>query len=153
MSTTGRLLRSATGGFTLIETLVALGVFTIGLVGVTSMLVQSARANAANEARTQAGILVESILEELEALAGDPANFADNGSFIMPEGQVALWQGAVASGLPSGALYVTADNFLVAGEFSNEIVVDVGWGEAAASGPQTSLRAHRRHAVKRFTAR
>jgi len=153
MSALDRALRSAAAGFTLIETLVAMGVFTIGLVGVTSMLVQSARGNAANEARTQAGLLVESILEELEALAADPANFALDGSFVMPDGQVNRWQTAAAGALPRGALYVTADNFLLAGEFSNEIVVDVGWGENAASGAQTSLRAHRRHAVKRFTGR
>jgi type IV pilus assembly protein PilV len=146
-------LRCATAGFTLIETLVSLGVFTIGLVGVSGMLVTSARGNAANEARTQAGMLVESILEELEALAGDPANFALDGTFVMPDGQVDRWRDAAVGAVPHGALYVTADNFLLAGEFSNEIVVDVGWGEEAASGAETSQRAHRRHAVKRFTGR
>jgi len=148
-----RTLHSAAAGFTLIETLVAMGVFTIGLLGVTSMLVQSARGNAANEGRTQAGLLVESILEELEALAGDPANFTLDGTFVMPAGQVNRWELAAASALPRGALYVTAENSRVAGEFSNEIVVDVGWGEDAASGAETSRRVHRRHAVKRFTGR
>lgn len=153
MSPGQRAPRPAAAGFTLIETLVAMGVFTIGVVGVTSMLVQSARGNAANEARTQAGLLVESILDEIEALSADPANFALDGSFLMPAGQVDRWDGAVAAAVPRGALYVTTENLRVAGEFSNQIVVDVGWGEDAASGPETSLRAHRRHAVKRFTGR
>jgi prepilin-type N-terminal cleavage/methylation domain-containing protein len=148
-----RAAQPATAGFTLIETLIALGVFTVGLVGVSGMLVQSARGNAANEARTQAGILVESILEEVEALAADPANFAPDGSFLMPDGQITRWEDAAAAALPRGALYVTAADYLVAGEFSNELVVDVGWGENADSGAGTSQRVHRRNAVKRFTAR
>jgi prepilin-type N-terminal cleavage/methylation domain-containing protein len=148
-----RAAHSAAAGFTLIETLVAMGVFTVGLVGVSGMLVQSARGNAANEARTQAGILVESILEEVEALAADPANFAPDGAFVMPDGQIARWSGEVAAALPRGALYVTGNDYLVAGEFSNQLVVDVGWGEDADSGADTSHRVHRRHAIKRFTAR
>jgi prepilin-type N-terminal cleavage/methylation domain-containing protein len=148
-----RAAPTAAAGFTLIETLVAMGVFTIGLVGVSGMLVQAARGNAVNEARTQAGILVESILEEVEALAADPANFAADGTFVMPEGQIALWSDAAATALPRGALYVTAADFLVAGEFSNQLVVDVGWGADADSGAATSQRTHRRGAVKRFTAR
>lgn len=148
-----RISRSAAAGFTLIETLVALGVFTIGLVGVSGMLVQSARGNSANESRTQAGILVESILEEVDALAADPANFDAAGAFQMPGGQIARWSDQAAAALPHGAVYVTAGDYLVAGEFSNELVVDVGWGASAASGAATSQRVHRRHAVMRFTAR
>jgi prepilin-type N-terminal cleavage/methylation domain-containing protein len=140
-------------GFTLIETLVALAVFTVGLLGVSGMLVQAARGNAANEARTQAGILVDSILEQVEVLAADPADFAADGSFLMPEGQIDRWCRVVAARLPRGALFVTAGDYLVAGEFSNELVVDVGWGADADSGADTSQRVHRRGAVKRFTAR
>jgi prepilin-type N-terminal cleavage/methylation domain-containing protein len=148
-----RAAPTAAAGFTLIETLVALGIFTIGLVGVSGMLVQSARGNAANEARTQAGILAESILEEVEALAADPANFAADGTFLMPGGQITRWSDEVSATLPRGALYVTAGDYLVAGAFSNQLVVDVGWGQDADSGAATSHRTHRYHAIKRFTAR
>ena len=140
-------------GFTLIETLVAMAVFTVGLVGVSAMLVQSARGNAANEARTQAGILVESILEEVDALAADPANFAANGGFVMPDGELVRWSDEAAAALPHGAVYVTTANYLVPGKFSNRLVVDVGWGAEADTGAETSHRAHHYTAVKRFTGR
>ena len=153
MSLCWRRQCAAAAGFTLIETLVAMAIFTLGLVGVTAMLVQSARGNAANEARTQAGMLLDSILEEVDALAADSANFAADGGFIMPDGEIARWSGEAAAVLPNGAVYVTPANYLVAGQFSNRLVVDVGWGEDADTGPETSQRIHHRSAVKRFTAR
>lgn len=68
-------------GFTLLELLVALTIFAVGLLGVAGMQLTGLRENATSQARTTAAALATGILEEIRSwppeavlLAEDSAN-------------------------------------------------------------------------------
>ncbi len=90
-------------GFTLIEVLVSLAIFTVGLVGVGAMVVTAQRGAAVDEARTRADLLAQSILEEVTAAARLPGAFSPTGDLHLDPLRVATWRGQ-ASTLPGGTL-------------------------------------------------
>ena len=59
--------RKATGGFTLLEVLIALIIMSIGLLGVFGLIVNALKANDSSNMRTQAAILANSIIDNIRA--------------------------------------------------------------------------------------
>ena len=64
-------------GFTLIELMIALAVFTIGLLGIASMQINSIQGNSFAFKTTTATTLAQAQIEELTSLDYDHPNLAD----------------------------------------------------------------------------
>jgi len=99
---------SAAGGnraFTLVEVLVSLAIFSVGLVGIGAMVVTAQRGAAVDEMRTRADLLAQSILEEVTAAARLPGAFTPAGAFQLDPVRLAAWQGEAAT-LPQGSVQV-----------------------------------------------
>jgi len=92
-------------GFTLVEVLVSLAIFSVGLVGIGAMVVTAQRGAAVDEMRTRADLLAQSILEEVAAAARLPAAFTPAGDLQLDPVRVAAWQGQAAT-LPQGTVDV-----------------------------------------------
>jgi type IV pilus assembly protein PilV len=67
---------SSDRGFSLIELLTAMTVFTVGLLAVAGMQLTAIRANACANSLSAAGVLAEGVLEEILAVNGDDPLFA-----------------------------------------------------------------------------
>jgi len=80
-------------GFTLVEVLVSLAIFAVGLVGVGAMVVTAQRGAAVDEMRSRADLLAQSILEEVTAAARLPGAFTAAGVLQLDPVRVAAWQG------------------------------------------------------------
>lgn len=91
--------------FTLVEVLVSLAVFSVGLVGVGAMVVTAQRGAAVDEMRTRVDLLAQSILEEVTAAARLPGAFTPAGVLQLDPARVAAWQGEAAT-LPGGTVQV-----------------------------------------------
>lgn len=61
-------------GFTLIEVIIAMGVFCIGILGVMAMQIQAIQGNAGASSRSQANTVALSVIEELKRLPFDDVN-------------------------------------------------------------------------------
>jgi type IV pilus assembly protein PilV len=62
-----RIQRDSSKGFTLLETLVALIVLSVGLLGVAGMQIVGLRANMSAASRTQASYLADDIIDRMRA--------------------------------------------------------------------------------------
>lgn len=100
---------SRTRGFTLIETLVALLVLSIGLLGVAALQLSSLRANQGAAMRSQATFLAYDILDRmrsnrLAAIAGgyDIALGAAGGTGSQAADDLTAWKASLNTTLPSG---------------------------------------------------
>ncbi len=81
-------MRSRRSGFTLIEILVALAVFVIGMSSVVYLLVQGAAAQSRARDATTVALLVENVLAELQA---DP-RFVVGSKFPMGDDGWTAWR-------------------------------------------------------------
>ncbi len=61
-------------GFTLIEVIIAMGIFSIGILGVMAMQVEAIRGNSDASRRSQANTVALSVIEELKRLPFDDVN-------------------------------------------------------------------------------
>ena len=105
--------RAADGGFTLIESLVALLVLSIGLLGVAAMQLASLQANNGAFQRTQATFLAQDIADRMRAnrtaaMSGDYdfalGDAAPVGPATVAEEDIAAWKTRLAATLPQGAV-------------------------------------------------
>ncbi len=103
--------RAAVGGFTLIESLVALLVLSIGLLGVAAMQLASLQANNGAFQRTQATFLAQDIADRMRAnrtaaIAGDYdfalGDPAPDDTDTVAEQDILAWKGRLAATLPQG---------------------------------------------------
>lgn len=99
-------------GFTLIESLVALLVLSIGLLGIAAMQLASLQANNGAFQRTQATFLAQDIADRMRAnrnaaLAGEYdfafGTAAPDAPATVAEGDIALWKARLAATLPAAA--------------------------------------------------
>jgi prepilin-type N-terminal cleavage/methylation domain-containing protein len=60
--------RRARGGFTLLEVAIAIGVFAIGMLGLTAMQLHALRSGGSGRHSTQAAAIAQSQMEQLERL-------------------------------------------------------------------------------------
>jgi type IV pilus assembly protein PilV len=126
------LQRSRQGGFGLIEVLVALLILSIGLLGMASLQTLSLQQTTGSQARTQAILLAEDLVERIRANRpnrndyglANPAAIACDTKFAIANGGVAEddldeWRNALACLLPGGNGEVTVNGDVV--------TVDITW--------------------------
>lgn len=119
-------------GFGLIEVLVALLILAIGLLGMASLQTTSLQQTTGSQARTQAILLAEDIVERIRAnrpnlasyTLANPAAVACNPGFAITNGGVAPddlneWRNALACLLPGGNGEVTVNG--------DTVTVDITW--------------------------
>jgi len=107
-----------------VEVLVSLAIFSIGLVGIGAMVVTAQRGAAVDEMRTRADLLAQSILEEVTAAARLPAAFSPAGDLQLDPARVAAWQGEAAT-LPQGTVLVALQ--ALPSVPGSRLTVTVGW--------------------------
>ncbi len=99
-------------GFTLIESLVALLVLSIGLLGIAAMQLASLQANNGAFQRTQATFLAQDIADRMRANRTAAINgeydfafgtAAPDAPATVAEGDIALWKARLAATLPAAA--------------------------------------------------
>lgn len=117
---------SAQRGFTMIETLIAILVFSLGLIGMAGLMVVSVKTNHSAYLRTQATFLAESLVNRMRINRGqinsynltygpgtvgpDPcANAAPCEPALMVARDVALWSQQLVTMLPNPTATVACD--------------------------------------------
>jgi len=84
-------------GFTLVEILVALTIFAIGLLAIAGLQVDAIRYNASANFRTNTVAVVQGVLEEIAAMDGNDASFSVSSAdqnwtrSTLPSGYSATW--------------------------------------------------------------
>lgn len=105
-------------GFTLIESLIALLVLSIGLLGVAAMQLMGLRANNGAYQRTQATFLAQDIADRMRANRGAALNqqydfnYGDTTPNVDPVAQndITTWRTRLATTLPAGASGLPGDD-------------------------------------------
>jgi type IV pilus assembly protein PilV len=142
------LLRSK--GFTLVETLVALVVLSIGLLGVAALQLTSLRNNHSSAMRTQATFLAYDIIDRMRAnreaaLAGqyDVAIDGEGEAGTVAGDDIVAWKENIANTLP--AIDNEGDTELANGSIArngNVFTVTIRWADwddAAGAGGRAPL--------------
>lgn len=142
--------RSHTAGFTLIETLVALLVISVGMIGVASLHGVSLSASSTAIHRSEAVMLASNIADRIRMNRGAETDYenaaADNncddptgsgGTDCTPAEMAAhdlfLWEAEVAQALPGGQGAVDVDT----GTNPTTYTVTVSWDETNQDAPAT----------------
>lgn len=126
-------------GFTLLEVLIALVVFSVGMLGLAALQAFSVKTNQSANFRSQAVMLSSMILDDMRAnrndvLAGEYyAEYADSPGTCdddetEPTGtgashDIAVWRWRIACMLPSGQGQIAFPG-------NNVVVVSIKWGDA-----------------------
>lgn len=150
-------VRVAQQGYSLLEVLIALLVFSIGLLGLAAMLVSAVRGNHQAYYRTQATFVAQSISDGMKAdLMGINNGAYNTDGFIDSHGgacttceadQVAArnlnsWTSMARNDLPNGAISINCDASAVpvsqiAVFYPGVCTVAVRWSEVSDTGQQT----------------
>lgn len=130
--------QGSTGGFTLVEVLIALVVMSIGMLGIAGMYVQSMQAGRTSmlhhHAVTMAGDVADRIRANPRAAvayvgAGADNNCVDGGINCTPAQMAAndilLWQTQAADTLPNGTVTIVFNNAVVPPTYQ----ITVAWQE------------------------
>lgn len=104
-----RKLRAAQSGFSLIEVLVSVFIFSVGLLGLAAMQLQALKYTQAAQWRSQANFLAADIVERVRANRASVSSYviamsaAPPGSRItMPDYDVGEWLDQLAATIPGG---------------------------------------------------
>lgn len=137
-------------GFTLVETLVALVVLSIGLLGVAALQLTSLRNNHSSAMRTQATFLAYDIIDRMRAnreaaLAGDydVAIDGEGAAGTVAGDDIIAWKGNIANTLP--AIDNAGETELANGSIArngNVFTVTIRWADwddAAGAGGRAPL--------------
>lgn len=89
-------------GFTMIEVMVSLAIFAIGMLGISSMQLMGLRANVYTDQYSTATRLAMEMLERVNNYALNSLNF-DNGAFQLPGIALAGWQDKITAELGDDA--------------------------------------------------
>jgi type IV pilus assembly protein PilV len=76
-------------GFTLIEVLIALMVFSIGILGISLMQLQAIRGNSVANHLTEATVFGSDQIEQMLSWDYDDNRLSDNNAYTMPDGNPA----------------------------------------------------------------
>jgi type IV pilus assembly protein PilV len=114
------------GGFTLIEVMLSLVLFAVGMLGITSMQVMGLRGAAYSDDYGRATRLAMELFETSNNYALTSANFSQ-GAFTLPDGAMDYWQTRVTDELGANAAAVVNLNFDAATQL-NTLIVTVQWG-------------------------
>lgn len=118
-------LRKGDAGFTLIEVMISLVIFAIGMLGVSSMQLMGLRANVYTDQYSTATRLATEMLERVNNYALNPLNF-NNGAFQLPAIALTGWQDKIAAELGNGATGSTNVVYDAANRL-NTVKVAVQW--------------------------
>ncbi|HOV56728.1 MAG TPA: type IV pilus modification protein PilV [Rhodanobacteraceae bacterium] len=141
-------------GFTLLEVLVAVLIFSLGLVGLAGLMVISVKTNQSAYLRTQAGFVAQSIADRIRlnraagpqnyngtysqaTVAGDPCAGASpcTPAAVVTRDTRYVWSNQIAS-LPNASGTVNCvgalrDPTLIASPFTGQCTVTITWDEAS----------------------
>jgi type IV pilus assembly protein PilV len=133
-----RVSRHDSAGFTLAEVLLALLVLSVGMLGITALLLESLRASRSGIARTQAATLASDIADRIRANRTTTDAYDCDGPCDAGEGGNAVaiadldaWRDSVATQLPDGGASLS----LMPGAPGAPAVylVEVNWHEGGAA--------------------
>jgi len=117
-------------GVVILESLIAILIFSLGILGLVGLLAASIRNNASAKYRTDASMLANQVVGRM--WVADKSNASLKANFESPNGAgYAAWQTDVANALPGAA----ANAPTIAIDADNVATVKVRWqapGEAAA---------------------
>ena len=143
--------RRRADGFTLIESLVALLVLSIGLLGVAAMQLSSLQANNGAFQRTQATFLAQDIADRMranrkaaldgdydiafgDAVPAEPATVAEN--------DLVVWKDRLSSTLPAGASGDAADASdaaITTNAADETVTITIQWDDSRGDEPLQSF--------------
>jgi type IV pilus assembly protein PilV len=155
MTTRPSAMRHARG-FTLVESLVALVVVSVGMLGIAGLYVTGIKSGRSALLRTQAVNLASDIADRIRSNRGGLANYdmdtwagapAEQGCVnpaaaapctdaLLAEDDLARWQAAVQAALPGRPLALADVQFTdVAGAAADRYTISVTWHEAGQDQP------------------
>jgi len=111
-------MRTAVRGFSLIEVLVAMTIFSFGILGMLGMHARALTTFSDSRYRTDAALLTDGLINDIWVNRANIANYAYTGGGTAPA-PVQSWLSQVQATLPAGAANVT-----VAG---SQVTVTVNW--------------------------
>jgi len=94
--------RERENGFTLIEVMISLAIFAIGILGISGMQLMGLRGNVYTDQYSTATRLGMEMFERVNNYALNPLNFK-NGAFELPAIALASWQTEIAAELGGDA--------------------------------------------------
>ena len=99
-------------GFTLIEVLIAIGIFSIGILAVASMQLRSINLNSSAQMQSQATTLAVECLERLKMLPYDHTDLDEGSNPHQNQlgGYTIVWEVTEALDLPTKRITVTVNN-------------------------------------------
>jgi len=97
--------RTPQWGFSLIEVLVAMTIFSVGTLGLLGMYARSVTGFTDSKYRTDAALLADSLISDIWVNRANVANYAYNGGTA--SAAVGLWLNDVKATLPNGNAIVT----------------------------------------------
>lgn len=152
-----------TRGFTLLEVLIALLIFSLGLLGMAGLMVLSVRTNQSAFLRTQATFLAQSMLDRMRANIGQipayaisyPAPGADPcaaGASCNPANiaahDIALWSTQLVDSLPNASAQIDCNGALLgvgiqvgAAPYDGQCTMTIQWSESTLDRESTGAPA------------
>jgi hypothetical protein len=109
----------------MIEVMVSLAIFAIGMLGISSMQLMGLRANVYTDQYSTATRLAMEMLERVNNYALNPLNF-NNGAFQLPAIALAGWEDKVTAELGTDASGTTAIAYDAVNRL-NTVTVAVQW--------------------------
>ena len=102
-------------GFTLVETMVAFFILSVGLLGMALLQTQSVKFNTGSYARSQSSVLAYDIIERMRINLGAAGSYPTttpsstcSATIVSVANDLACWQQLVASRLPDGSAAIAA---------------------------------------------
>ena len=140
-------------GFTLLEVMIALLIFSLGLLGMAGLMVVSVKTNQSAYLRTQASFLAQSMADRMRANLGqigayaitypgsttDPcAGGASCGPGSVATHDIAIWSGQLTDSLPNASAAITCDGTALgvgmqvgAAPYNGLCTFTIQWSEAS----------------------
>ena len=112
-------IKSSEKGFSLVEVLVALTIFSVGLLGLASMQVTGIKGNTRSQSLTAKNAVADGILEEFLALDGSHSLLDTGGAVVTYD----PWKGVAVDGTSSSAQDGSGESALAGAGTCSAIVV------------------------------
>jgi len=146
---TSNLIRRSHRGFTMLEVLIAMVVFSIGLLGVAALQMIGLKNNQSTFFRSQASVLAYDVIDRMRANRKEVANYATSSAYWnygddcntakfsgtpteLYKQDLNDWLRTLCKRLPSGEGKITLDSS------KSQIEVFVRWNDQRGTGKSTS---------------